>query len=58
MDSSGSVRTKSAFQYHCKPGAYRPSNMPLKHRDAGIGPTMSSAGALKLRIGLNIFAAF
>src|SRR5215471_11053633 len=49
--------TKSAFQYHCKPGGYNPSNILCK---AGCGsvPTKSSAGFLKARMDLNISSAF
>src|SRR5881394_3851838 len=55
--SSLSSLTKSARQYHCKPGGYSASNM-LCNAGCGSGPTKSSAGFLKARIGLNVSSAF
>src|SRR6476661_5696324 len=55
--SSLSLFTKSALQYHCKPGGYNASNI-LCNAGCGRGPTKSSAGFLKARIGSNVFSAF
>src|SRR2546430_17722621 len=49
--------TKSARQYHWRPGGYNASNM-LCNAGCGSGPTKSSAGFLKARIGLNSSSAF
>src|SRR5438874_13600468 len=48
--------TKSARQYHCKPGGYRASYM-LCNAGCGSGPTKSRAGFLKPRTGLNVSSA-
>src|SRR5439155_8015021 len=49
--------TKSARQYHCKPGGYRASNM-LCNAGCGSGPTKSRAGFLKSADGLECFFCF
>src|SRR5947199_9727397 len=48
--------TKSARQYHCKPGGYSASNI-LCNAGCGSGPTKSRAAFLKVRIGLNVSTA-
>jgi class 3 adenylate cyclase len=47
---------RALLQYHCRPGGYRASNM-LWRAGCGSGPTRSSAGGRKLRMGLKVVSA-
>ena len=49
-------RKKSAFQYHWRPGGYRPSNR-LWRIGKGMGPAKSITGGENARIGLKTSSA-